>query len=145
MLVSLQNQNESLRGSFGVRRLQQDAAAAVDTANVTTVSTPQGLVDAVQSGSVDIVITEHLDLTAVPLLPSSICENGNCDSPLGEITGTRSIRVRPLCSKMHDCYETRKLYLDVHGDTAIAIRRTRHVLPWHALSRHCGKTACRPK
>ena len=60
---------------------------------MTTVSTPQGLLDAVQSGALDIVITDHLDLTNMPLLPTSFCNSG-CESPLGEITGTRSIRVR---------------------------------------------------
>jgi hypothetical protein len=74
----------------GARRQLKGEAAI--TLTVTTVSTPEGLRDAVQSGALDIVITEHLDLTTLELLPISKCED--CVSPLGEITTTRSIRVR---------------------------------------------------
>ena len=77
---------------LGLRTLQQDAQA-VAPAEITIVSTPKGFVDAVQRGALDIVITEHLDLTTVDLQPTSICEVG-CESPLGEIFATRSIRVR---------------------------------------------------
>jgi hypothetical protein len=73
------------------RTLKQ--AAEIEPLNVTTVSTPEGLRDAVQNGALDIVITEHLDLTTLQLLKTSICPVG-CDSPLGEIATTRSIRVR---------------------------------------------------
>jgi hypothetical protein len=75
---------------LGARRELKDAA--VITLDVTTVSTPQGLRDAVQRGALDIVITEHLDMTTLELLPISDCED--CMSPLGGIHRTRSIRVR---------------------------------------------------
>jgi hypothetical protein len=75
---------------LGARRQLKDEAAI--SLNVTTVSTPEGLLAAVQSGALDIVITEHLDLTTLELLPIAYCED--CVSPLGEITTTRSIRVR---------------------------------------------------
>lgn len=86
----MQGSRESFLGVAVARTLQQ---ASVEAVNATTVSTPAGLRDAVQSGVLDIVITEHLDLTTIPLLATSICEVG-CESPLGEITATRSIRVR---------------------------------------------------
>lgn len=66
---------------------------ALAPANVTFVDTPQGLLAAVRGGALDIVIVDHLDLTTLPLRPTSICDVG-CESPLGEITATRSIRVR---------------------------------------------------
>lgn len=76
----------------------------LEAGNVTTVSTPEGLREAVQNGALDILITEHLDLTTIPLVKTSICAEG-CDSPLGEITATRSIRVRAS----HLCYPLRNL------------------------------------
>jgi hypothetical protein len=72
----------------GARR-ELKAEAAI-TLGVTTVSTPEGLRDAVQRGDPDIVITEHLDLTTLELLQTS----PYFKSPLGDIEKTRSIRVR---------------------------------------------------
>lgn len=67
----------------------------IEPANITLVDTAQALVNAVQAGALDIVVTEHLDLTTLPLLPTSICNVG-CESPLGELSKTRSIRVSSL-------------------------------------------------
>jgi hypothetical protein len=74
----------------GARRQLKDETAI--TLDVTLVSTPEGLREAVQMGAQDIIITEHLDLTTLELMPISECED--CVSPLGDITTTRSIRVR---------------------------------------------------
>lgn len=78
-----------------LRSLQQAATQALEEvkpANITFVNSPQALSNAVQAGALDIVVTEHLDLTTLPLLPTSICTIG-CDSPLGSLRKTRPIRV----------------------------------------------------
>lgn len=65
----------------------------IPSAEVTNVNTPQQLVAAIGRGDRDIVVTDHLDLTTVPLKPTGICLVG-CMSPLGVLKGqTRSIRV----------------------------------------------------
>ena len=56
-------------------------------------STAVALRDAVLQGWRHIVITAHLDLTTLPLRETSICADG-CASPLPDIRGTASIRVR---------------------------------------------------
>lgn len=56
------------------------------------VSTPSELALAVAEGALDIIITNHLDLTVLPLQNTSICPEG-CESPVGPVNGTRSIRV----------------------------------------------------
>lgn len=79
-----------------LRSLQQTTSQVgldIEPDNITLVDTPQSLLQAVQDGALDIVVTDHLDLTTLPLLPTSICTEG-CESPLGEIAKTRSIRVR---------------------------------------------------
>ena len=98
----LQVANSALQGpdyqSQTLRALQQSSATppvAIKAPDITFVDSPQALVEAVQAGALDIVVTEHLDLTTLPLLPTSICPVG-CDSPLGEIGQTRSIRVSPF-------------------------------------------------
>lgn len=57
------------------------------------VATPKQFVDAIKAGAADIVITGHMDLTQVPLMPTYICPDG-CESPLGQITKVRSMRVQ---------------------------------------------------
>jgi hypothetical protein len=80
------------------RQLKDDPAI---TLNVTTVSTAEGLRDAVQSGALDIVITEHLDLTPLGAWPKFDCEFfEDCMSHLGTIKTTRSIRVRNSLFKL---------------------------------------------
>lgn len=64
----------------------------IPSAEITNVNTPQQLVAAIGRGDRDIVITDHLDLTTVPLMRTGICLVG-CMSPLGVLKGqTRSIR-----------------------------------------------------
>jgi hypothetical protein len=87
----------------GARQLRDETAITLD---VTTVSTPEGLRDAVQSGALDIVITKHLDLTTLATIPLQMDICDGCVSPLGEITATRSIRVRN--SLFSFCYVCRR-------------------------------------
>jgi len=62
-------------------------------ADVTFVSTPQELEDAVRGGARDIVILSHLDLTGLPLRNTTQCTG--CLGMLGDVHAwTRSIRVR---------------------------------------------------
>lgn len=87
---------ESLRGEVlsagrtvqhdieGPRRLQQK--------NATEVQTAVELLQAIASGERDILITEHIDLTSLELIKTSICDVG-CEGHLGEIQETRSLRV----------------------------------------------------
>lgn len=82
--------SESLRGLL---QAPTQATEEVEPANITFVNTPQALLDAIDADALDIVVTDHLDLTTLPLQSTSICKVG-CDSPLGEISTTRSIRVR---------------------------------------------------
>lgn len=56
------------------------------------VATPQTLEMAILQGRHHIVVTAHLDMTALPLRPTSICKE--CVSPLPETFDTVSIRVR---------------------------------------------------
>jgi hypothetical protein len=74
--------------SLRSRTLLQDKAAVE-----VEVSTPQALKDAIQSSTPYILITNHLDLTEMPLLATYVCPAG-CESPLGNINYTLSIRVR---------------------------------------------------
>lgn len=96
-------------------------------ASPTNVNTPLEFFSAIEAGVLDIVITNHLDLTLLPLplkcerpiLAVSLelartpaltrqcvcrryisCDDG-CDSPVGGINATRSIRVR-VRSRFHD-------------------------------------------
>ena len=89
-------------------------------ASPTNVSTPMEFVSAVEAGVLDIVVTNHLDFTLLPLplkcaRPHALCSVANpctrraltqhrvcrafiscddgCDSPVGGINTTRSIRV----------------------------------------------------
>jgi hypothetical protein len=62
-------------------------------AQITSVSTPLQLKQAIKRGARDIVITNHLDLTTLQVEDTSICPDG-CQTPLSEIRVTRSIRVR---------------------------------------------------
>lgn len=69
-------------------------------ANVTRVPTPVELLEALQRGDRDVVITEHMDLTSLQPLGagSALCPTG-CSGPLQAasllaINGTRSLRVR---------------------------------------------------
>ena len=88
--------SEALRG---LQQAPTRAAEEVEPANITYVNSPQALLDAIDARALDIVVTEHLDLTTLPLQPTSICPVG-CDSPLGEISTTRSIRVRCFMAKL---------------------------------------------
>jgi hypothetical protein len=78
--------------SKNVRSLLQASASSVGPA-VVEVSTAAGLKSAIAGSSLDILLIDHLDLTGLPLVPTSICPDG-CLSPLGDVIGTRSIRVR---------------------------------------------------
>jgi hypothetical protein len=71
------------------RKLKDEAAISL---RVISVSSAEGLLYAVKTGWPDIVITDHIDLTTLELLPTSHCEG--CVSHLGDITSIRSIRVR---------------------------------------------------
>lgn len=67
-------------------------------ADISFVTTPQELFEAVRDGAQDIVITSHLDLTGLPLRNSTQCTG--CQAMLGDVhPWTRSIRVRliPEC------------------------------------------------
>jgi hypothetical protein len=66
---------------------------ALEAADITVVSNPEQLLDAIRLGALDVVVTEHLDLTTLPLIKTGFCNEG-CAGPLGEIRKTRSIRVR---------------------------------------------------
>lgn len=57
------------------------------------VSTPDQLAAAVANGIPDILVTNHMDLSGLELKKTPICPDG-CESPVGPINGTRSIRVR---------------------------------------------------
>jgi hypothetical protein len=57
------------------------------------VRTPEDLKAAVARGVQDILITAHMDLTVLDAVRTSVCPDG-CESPLGEVNTTRSIRVR---------------------------------------------------
>lgn len=60
--------------------------------NYTYVSTAQQLQNAVQQGSRDIMVLEHLDLSTIGVLPIEGCD---CSSHLGSLhPWTRVIRVR---------------------------------------------------
>lgn len=59
---------------------------------VVKVSTPNELKMAVAEGVQDIIITNHMDLSGLPLINTTICPEG-CQSPVGPVNGTRSIRV----------------------------------------------------
>lgn len=85
-------QINELQSSLQLQQAATDTVSDIQPANITLVDTPRSLLNAVQAGALDIVVTKHLDLTTLPLLPTSICDVG-CDSPLGELTKTRSIRV----------------------------------------------------
>lgn len=84
----------SISQQHDTRTLLQDTTP-VAPQDVTSVSTPEEFVAAIRQGALDIVVNEHLDLTtnATKLLPTGICQVG-CESPLGVIANTRSIRVR---------------------------------------------------
>lgn len=56
------------------------------------VSTPEELEVAVLEGRHHIVVTSHLDMTAMPLRQTSVCQDG-CASPLPEIRYAKSITV----------------------------------------------------
>lgn len=65
------------------------------------VVTAEGLLEALLKGRRNIEISAHLDLTTLPLLRNTGCEDG-CDSPLPPITTlTKSIRVRAAFSTSH--------------------------------------------
>lgn len=61
--------------------------------DVAHVASAQELETAVLQGRRHIVLTAHIDMTALPLKDTSICEDG-CSSPLPVIRSTLSIRVR---------------------------------------------------
>lgn len=69
------------------------------------VSTPKDLAYAISRKIKHVIITEHLDLTTLPLEINGICEDG-CSSPIPVITHTESIRVRiflELSLHTHPC------------------------------------------
>lgn len=60
---------------------------------VAYVATPEAMLHAVLKDRRHIVIQAHLDLTTLPLRETSVCPEG-CASPLPDIRGVESIRVR---------------------------------------------------
>lgn len=80
-------------------RSLQETAATLEPADVVMVSTPAELKASIRNGSLDIVITEHMDLTDLTLESTDVCSTG-CNNPFGVIDRTRSIRVRATLSSL---------------------------------------------
>lgn len=74
------------------------------------VSTPTELEVAILQGRKHIMITNHLDLTAMPLRHTTACLDG-CESPLPEISDTETIRVRHDVHTMHTRTRTHQVIL----------------------------------
>eukprot|EP00892_Ulva_mutabilis_P002164 jgi/Ulvmu1/11949/UM082_0028.1 len=79
--------NDQEVGVFNHMRQLLDATAPQPV----FVTSPRQLEDAILQGRQHIVVTAHLDMTAMPLRDTSICLDG-CESPLPEIREAMSIR-----------------------------------------------------
>ena len=88
-LAHISTQPGRVQGSSSMRHLLQTDGAD----DPFFIATPRELESAILQGRRHIVVTAHLDMTALPLRDTTICDS--CASPLPEIRETMSIRVRP--------------------------------------------------
>lgn len=98
-------------------------------ADISFVTTPQELFEAVRDGAQDIVITSHLDLTGLPLRNSTQCTG--CQAMLGDVhPWTRSIRVR-LIPECHS--RVSSLHINSHLAQAPTLHKQTYPHPSHSL------------